>query len=116
MSRQNAWCITDAVLIICFILYMMQAPVPLSFDLLVTRAGVCINMLVAHFHTLIRHASLLRRHVIWTALRSILSLMLKTMANNIPLATAAATGPKRDYGDWPCGVSVCASMWFVSQD
>jgi hypothetical protein len=40
--------------------------------------------------------------------------MLKTMANNIPLVTAA-TGPKREVMVVAFAASQFATMWFVSQ-
>lgn len=51
--------------------------------------------------------------LLWTA-SAAAWFMLKTMANNIPLETAA-TGPKRDAMVLAFAASQVATMWFVSQ-
>jgi hypothetical protein len=105
------------VLIIRFGLYMMQAPVPF-LDLFSYTGykylGLCINMLVGmalgHFGFGMRAYYVT---FMWTASAASF-FMLKTMANNIPLATAA-TGPKREVMVVAFAASQFASMWFVSQ-
>jgi hypothetical protein len=105
------------VLIIRFGLYMMQAPVPF-LDLFSYTGykylGLCINMLVG---MMLSHFGFGTRGYyvtfMWTASAASF-FMLKTMANNIPLATAAA-GPKREFMVVAFAASQFASMWFVSQ-
>ena len=51
--------------------------------------------------------------MLWTASAAAF-FMLKTMANNIPMVTAA-TGPKREVMVLAFAASQFATMWFVSQ-
>lgn len=105
------------VLCIRFGCYMMQAQV--SFlDLFsytgYKYVGLCVNMLIGlllgKLH--LGHGGYYVTFL-WTALAAFY-FMLKTMANNIPLVTAA-TGPKREVMVVAFAASQFATMWFVSQ-
>lgn len=105
------------VLAIRFGFNMMQAPVAI-LDLLSCTGykylGLCVNMLVG---LALSQLNLGHRGYyitfMWTASAAFF-FMLKTMANNIPVVTAA-TGPKRDVMVVSFAASQFATMWFVSQ-
>jgi len=105
------------VLLIRFGFYMMQAPVAL-LDLFSYTGykylGLCLNMVVG---LLVGHFGFGARGYyitfVWTATAASF-FMLKTMANNIPMVTAA-TGPKREVMVFAFAASQFATMWFVSQ-
>lgn len=105
------------VLAIRFGFHLMQAPVPI-LDLFSYTGykylGLSINMFVG---LLLGHLGYGHRAYyitfLWTA-SAITFFMLKTMANNIPVVTAAA-GPKREVMVVCFAGSQFATMWFVSQ-
>ena len=111
--------VTQVLEVLCmrFGLYMMQAPV--SFLDLFSYTGykylgLCINMLVG---LALSQLNLGHRGYyitfLWTA-SAASYFMLKAMANNIPIVTAA-TGPKREVMVVAFAASQFATMWFVSQ-
>ena len=112
-------CVTQIleVLAMRFGFYLMQAPVAV-LDLFSYTGykylGLCINMLMG---LLLGHFGLGARGyyiaMLWTASAAAF-FMLKTMANNIPMVTAA-TGPKREVMVLAFAASQFATMWFVSQ-
>lgn len=105
------------VVIIRFGFYMMQTTIPI-LDLFAYTGykylGLTINIL---FGILFGYLDWGRSGYyvtfLWTASAASF-FMLKTMANNIPVETAA-TGPKREVMVLAFAVSQAASMWFVSQ-
>lgn len=105
------------VLAMRFGYHLMNAPVPI-LDLFsytgYKYVGLSINMFVglmlAHFGYGHRAYYIT---FLWTA-SAITFFMLKTMANNIPVVTAA-TGPKREVMVVAFAGSQFATMWFVSQ-
>mmetsp|Transcript_10411 Transcript_10411/g.15318 ORF Transcript_10411/g.15318 Transcript_10411/m.15318 type:complete len:373 (-) Transcript_10411:1140-2258(-) len=114
------WCFASQileVLLIRFGYYMMQAPVPF-LDLFSYTGykyfGLCINMLGA---ILANHFGLGKEtyYILFLYTASAASFfILKTMANNIPLAVAA-TGPKREFMVVGFAASQFATMYFVSK-
>jgi protein transport protein YIF1 len=105
--------------------YLMQSQVAI-LDLFsytgYKYVGLCINMIVG---IVFGHNGLFgfsattgtRGYYImflWTASAASYA-MLKTMANNIPLRTTAAPGPKRELMVIVFGLSQFAVMWFVGQ-
>lgn len=105
------------VLAIRFGFYMLQAPIAV-LDLVSYTGykylGLCMNMLVGLVLSQMHHG-----HTgyyitfLWTASAQCF-FILKTMANNIPIVTAA-TGPKREVMVVGFAASQLATMWFVSQ-
>ena len=105
------------VLIIRFGLYMMQAPVQL-LDLFAYTGykyvGLTCNIVVGMGLSQLGYGtSGFYGTFLWTA-SAMSFFMLKTMANNIPIQTAAG-GPKREIMILAFAGSQIASMWFVSQ-
>jgi hypothetical protein len=97
--------------------YLMQCPIAI-LDLFSYTGykylGLCINMMIG---ILIGHVGLGTRgyyvSFLWTA-SAAAYFMMKTMANNIPLRTAA-NGPKREVMVVAFAASQFVTMWFVSQ-
>jgi hypothetical protein len=105
------------VLCIRFGFYMMQASVKM-LDLWSFTGykylGLCCNMLVGVCLSAL-HLGHRGYYLTFTYTACACSyFMLKTMANNIPLVTAA-TGPKREVMVVAFAASQFATMWFVSQ-
>ena len=105
------------VLIIRLGIYMMQTSIPF-LDLFSYTGykylGLTINILFGIlFGYLDWGRSGFYVTFVWTASAASF-FMLKTMANNIPVETAA-TGPKREVMVLAFAASQAASMWFVSQ-
>lgn len=97
--------------------YFMQAPVAF-LDLFSYTGykylGLCINLLVGLLASHLQMGT--KAYYVcfcWTA-SAAAYFMLKTMAHNIPLHTAAA-GPKREVVVLVVAAAQLASMWFVGQ-
>jgi hypothetical protein len=106
------------VLAIRFGFYTMQVPVPF-LDLFAYTGykylGLALNMLVALVLGTVFALGTRAYYVtlFWTA-SAMVFFMLKTMAHNIPLRTAA-TGPKREIVVIVFAALQLATMWFMSQ-